>query len=87
MLVTISRDAARFVRTAARAPKGAADTVQRGAEVDYVCQLRCTLAAALALREWFHGQAEETRPTRPAMADVLEQAAADVGEAITHDEG
>jgi len=86
MLVTISRDAARFVRTAARPPTGAVDTVQRGAEVDYVCQLRCTLAEALALCKWLHGQAEETRPTRPAMADVLEQAAADVGEAIAHDE-
>jgi hypothetical protein len=86
MLVTVSRDAVRFVRTATGPPESVVDAVRRGTIIDDRCHLRCTLAEASAFRDWLHAQVEATRPTRPAIADVRATAADDVAKAIALDQ-
>ena len=88
MLVTLSRDAACFVRTtrAAGTPKGLVDAVRRGDFTDGRCHLRCTRPEALALRDWLRAQAAAMRPTRRATADMLATAAAEVSAAIALDQ-
>jgi hypothetical protein len=81
--VSLVREAAVIMRSfAALPPQGLTDAVRGGHFLAGRCQFRCSREEAVALQDWLLVRAETRRQTDNAGADVLTQAAADVGEAI-----
>jgi hypothetical protein len=83
LLVSISREAARFIRLhVVDPPESLVDAVRDGAFRDDRCEFECTPATAEALGSWLRLRAQATRPTDPGVAAILDEAAADIAVAI-----
>jgi hypothetical protein len=85
MLVTISPDAARLLRTSTaliRASSGAAKAVRAGALIDGRWQFTLGSLGAVTLRTWCLNEADTRRTSSPTIATLLASAGADIQAAV-----
>jgi hypothetical protein len=85
MLVTISRDAARLLRTSPsliRAHLGVATAVRAGALIDGRWQFTLGSRGAGALGAWCLNEADTLRKSSPTIATLLASAAGDIQAAV-----